>query len=281
MEEPIKIKRSRASTSDNARKYRQQGYDDAMEFALLIGLTTDYKNDPQAKKDVIDPSGDAHSVKGGIKKWQVFLYGKGRFQRDLAFLVMNGVGQLLLDCIEAFPPIFQEYQRDKISAKTRLQIPMRKLAEKLQDNSRLRAFMYQSLFRGGEVNYLTVKNNNEFHVFSNEDVVRVLGENLTVGNSRQRQEGQMDAQKVVFKYKGKTLGELEMRNDSLIHYREIRFNMIIPKVVGLLFEKIPPVKKYNDKVIIYGRAVRKFARWSVEERKEYNKGTSGQPASVK
>lgn len=276
--EPTKIRKKRALSSEAARAVRQQGYDDALEFALSIGLTSDYKNDLQAKKDVIDPSGDAHSVKGGIKKWQVFLYSENRFRRDLAFLVMNGIGQLLLNCIEAFPPTFQEYQQNKISAKTRLQIPMRKLVEKLQNNSRLRAFMSKSIFNGGEVNYLTVKNDDKFHVFLNDDIVRVFGENLTVENSRKRQEGQMDAQKVVFKYKGITLGELEMRNDSLIHYKEIRFNMIIPKVVGLLFEKIPPLKKYSDKVIIYGRAVRKFARWSVEERVKYNKETSGDVA---
>lgn len=269
-----KIRKKRALSSDAARAVRQQGYDDALEFALSIGLTSDYKNDLQAKKDVIDPSGDAHSVKGGIKKWQVFLYGKNRFSRDVAFLVMNGMGQLLLDCIEAFPATFSEYQQNKISAKTRLQIPMRKLVEKLKDNSRLRAFMSKSIFNAGEVNYLTVKSDGIFHVFLNDDVVRVLGENLTVENSRRRQEGQMDAQKVVFKYKGVTLGELEMRNDSLIHYKEIRFNMMIPKVIGLLFEKIPLTKKYSDKVKIYGKAVRKFARWSNEDRDRYNIETS-------
>lgn len=71
--EITQIRKKRALSSDAARAVRQKGYDDAMEFALLIGLTTDYKNDPQAKKDVIDPSGDAHSVKGGEIKWQVFL----------------------------------------------------------------------------------------------------------------------------------------------------------------------------------------------------------------
>lgn len=69
MAEPIKIRKSRASSSEEARRYRQQGYDDALEFALLIGLSSDYKNDPHAKKDVIDPSGDAHSLKGGEVKW--------------------------------------------------------------------------------------------------------------------------------------------------------------------------------------------------------------------
>lgn len=69
-----KRRKTRASSSAEARRYRQQGHDDALRFAIAIGLNKDYKNDPKAKKDVIDPSGDAHSVKSGEKKWQIFLY---------------------------------------------------------------------------------------------------------------------------------------------------------------------------------------------------------------
>ena len=93
-----KIRKKRGLSSVGARKVRQKGYDDALEFALAIGLDKDYKNDAKAKKDVIDPSGDAHSVKGGQKKWQIFLYGLGRFKSDEAFTVMNGIGELLILC---------------------------------------------------------------------------------------------------------------------------------------------------------------------------------------
>lgn len=55
--------KKRGLDTENARKIRQKGHDDALEFALAIGLDSDYKNDIKAKKDVIDPSGDAHSVK--------------------------------------------------------------------------------------------------------------------------------------------------------------------------------------------------------------------------
>lgn len=46
----MKQKKIRASTSEAARTYRQKGHDDALQFALLIGLTEDYKNDKKAKK---------------------------------------------------------------------------------------------------------------------------------------------------------------------------------------------------------------------------------------
>ena len=61
-------RKKRGLSSENARWVRQSGHNDALEFAITIGLPRDYRNDPKAKKDVIDPSGDAHSVKSGQKK---------------------------------------------------------------------------------------------------------------------------------------------------------------------------------------------------------------------
>ncbi|NUM32592.1 MAG: hypothetical protein HUU47_09760 [Bacteroidetes bacterium] len=83
-------------SSEDARKVRQKGHDDAFEFAMFIGLESDYQNDIVAKKDVIDLSGDAHSVKSGNKKWQLFLYGINRFRDDDFFQTMNGIGQILV-----------------------------------------------------------------------------------------------------------------------------------------------------------------------------------------
>lgn len=256
-----KIRKSRASSSEEARRYRQQGHDDALKFALAIGLDKDYKNDAKAKKDVIDPSGDAHSVKSGMKKWQIFLYGLNRFNSDAFFRVMNGMGQLLINCIESFPKNFEEYKNNKAVSKENLRIHMVKLAEKLQDKNRLRAFIGKSMFNAGEVNYLTVYHNKNFHVFWGKEVERVMAENLKVLNSRAIRAGHFPEQKVIFKYEGTNLAELEMRNDSPKHYREIRFNMYKPKAMKLLFAKIKKEKEYNKDVILYGEAVKHFGRW--------------------
>jgi hypothetical protein len=264
METP-RIRKSRASSSDEARRYRKQGHDDALLFALSIGLNEDYKNDAQAKKDVIDPSGDAHSVKSGKKKWQIFLYGLNRFQNDAFFNVMNGMGQLLIDCIKSFPETFEEYERNKVEAKEKLRSHMVALADKLQDKRRLRAFIGKSMFNGGEVNYLTVYEKNKFHVFWGKEVEQVMTDNLEVTNSKARQEGQFPEQKVVFKFGDTNLAELEMRNDSPNHYREIRFNMVKPKAMKLLFSKIATAHNYNDKVILYGEAIKHFGRWNMHK----------------
>lgn len=257
----MRKRRKRALSSEDARKIRQRGYDDALEFALSIGLSSDYKNDPRAKKDVIDPSGDAHSVKSGEKKWQIFLYRLERFWSDNAFAAMNGIGDLLAECINAFPPSFNAYQRNKVAAKERLRRPMRKLAELLQDKRRLRAFLNKALFNAGEVNYLTVKHEHIYRVFLNQDIIKAFSDNLEVCNSKALSAGQMPEQKVLFRYNGRNLGELEMRNDSEIHYREVRFNMIKPKVMDLLFAKIPLTQVFSDKVWIYGNASKRFGRW--------------------
>lgn len=257
----MRKRRKRALSSEDARKIRQRGYDDALEFALSIGLSSDYKNDPHAKKDVIDPSGDAHSVKSGEKKWQIFLYRLERFWSDNAFAAMNGIGDLLAECINAFPPSFNAYQRNKVAAKERLRRPMRKLAELLQDKRRLRAFLNKALFNAGEVNYLTVKHEHIYRVFLNQDIIKAFSDNLEVCNSKALSAGQMPEQKVLFRYDGRNLGELEMRNDSEIHYREVRFNMIKPKVMDLLFAKIPLTQVFSDKVWIYGNASKRFGRW--------------------
>lgn len=261
MEEIEKIRKKRGLSSAGARWVRQSGHNDALEFAIAIGLPRDYRNDPKAKKDVIDPSGDAHSVKSGQKKWQIFLYGLGRFESDDAFRVMNGIGALLVACIKSFPDTFEEYTADKMAAKERLRLHMRALLEKLRERPRLRAFFNKSLFNGGEVNYLTIKDNGIFHVFLNTDVLDVLSANLTVANSRAISVGQVAEQKVIFLYGGKNLAELEMRNDTKIHYREVRFNMIKPKAMALLLDKIPATERYNEKVIVHGNASKKFGRW--------------------
>jgi hypothetical protein len=83
------------------------------------------------------------------------LYGLTRFESDEFFAVMNGIGDLLLDCINAFPNSFEDYKKDKKTKyKEKLRAPMRSLAGKMQTPIRLKAFLNKSIFNGVEVNYL-------------------------------------------------------------------------------------------------------------------------------
>ena len=248
-------------TTEKARFVRAEGHKDAIEFALAIGLKNDYKNDPKAKKDVIDLSGDAYSVKSGNKRWQIFLYHKSRFETDDAFQSMNGIGQLLIECINNYPDNFKDYQKNKKFYKEKLRFLMKQLLEKFKETRRVRTFLGKSMFNGGEVNYLAVKHNNVFHVFTYKDVINTFADNLTIGNSKARSKKEISEQKVLFKYKDHNLGELEMRNSSPNHYKEVLFVMNKLKVLDLLFKKIPMTKKLNEKVLLYGESEKKIGRW--------------------
>ncbi|MBS1513924.1 MAG: hypothetical protein JSS63_02760 [Bacteroidetes bacterium] len=250
----------RGLSSDAARNVRQKGHDHALEFATLIGLESDYRNDQSAKKDVVDHSGDTHSLKSGNKKWQIFLYGKRAFEDDV-FQSMNGIGQLLIKCIESFPPKFEDYAKNKSAAKEKCRKPMRMLKDLLQEKRRIRSFINKSMFNAGEVNYLTVRHDDIYHVFLNKDVVTAFANAVEVENSQARTASQVPEQKVIFKYNGTNLAELEMRNDSPIHYRQIRFNMLKPRMMDLLFNTIPLTKKFSNRVFVYGNASKKFGNW--------------------
>ena len=253
----------RGSSSEEARRYRQEGHDDALLFALSIGMDKDYTRDLQAKKDVIDPAGDAHSVKSGKKKWQIFLYSRSRFVDDDGFQSLNGVGPLLIHCIDAFPPRYSDYESNKDVSKERLMTPMRELKDRFQRKALLRAFLRKSIFNGGEVNYLTFLHNDKFHVFWSDDVVNIMADSFVVKNSKARKKGDFDDQKVIFTVADKNIGELEMRNDSEKHYGEVRFNINKVPCVDMLFGAELEIREFSDEVVLYGEACKKFGKWDV------------------
>lgn len=256
------LHKKKAMTSEQARNVRQSGHDDAREFAILIGLSSDYKNDPQAKKDVIDLAGDAHSVKSGKKKWQIFLHSPSRFEKDAIFKRLNGLGRLFSDCLNVFPNEFKGYKKNKAYFKNLLKIPMQALKEKLQNKETLHVFMEKSFFNAGEVSYLTIKDNDSFYVFRNSDVVKVLSENSSVENSK-------GEQKVIFKtenanpktlkrFPRTTIGEIEIRTDSEVHFKEMKFWMGKDKTLGLLKNSVSPIKEVKPKLFVCGKAIKTF-----------------------
>ncbi|MCY3573674.1 MAG: hypothetical protein OXG92_09815 [Chloroflexi bacterium] len=173
-------------TSDQARHVRQAGHNDELRFAHLIGLSGVYTGDTKGKTDVIDRNGDAHSVKSGNLKWQIFLYRRSRIEADPDFGYMDGIGEILINCIDAFPEIRDDYVENKPFYKSRLQPHMRALRNKLADRGILSEFFDKAMFNAGEVEYLTVLQNDQFHVFYRQDVLRVLSAQISVENSKAR-----------------------------------------------------------------------------------------------
>jgi len=253
-------RRKRAMSHEKASYVKRKGHADAQEFAELLGIGKEYKSEPQAKKDVIDLEGHSYSVKSGEKKWQIFLYSKTRFETDYTFMAMNGLGKLFLKCIESFPENRSEYLKNKGLYKRKLQEPMRELCQRLKEKRLLAAFIDKSMFNSGEVDFLVIKEEEVFNVFWSREVVDTLTENFEVGNSKARQKGQFDDQKVVFKVCGKTCGEIEMRNDSEIHYREVKFWLNKKLTFDLLTSQIKKRRNLSERIILYGKAIKKLLR---------------------
>ncbi len=261
MSNGLKTKRKRrAMTTENARRDKLAGHADEKEFAELIG---GFVYPGSRKKDVVDKQGNIHSVKSGDKKWQMFLYGKNRFESSIGFLG----APFFINCINSFPPKRNDYIKDKVAFKTDLQKPMEKLKNFLSDkekeifmHSNKLIFLLEAIFHSSEVDYFTVKERSIFHIFDAEEVIKTIDNSVVLANSKAQQEGQMDSQKVIFKLINSniTIGEIEMRNDSKIHYKEIKFWMDRVKTLELLKDKINPLNKKAEKIMAYGRATRRF-----------------------
>jgi len=88
----------------------------------------------------------------------------------------------------------------------------------------------------------------------------VLSEKISVENSKTRQKGQIDDQKVVFKLDKRTIGEIEMRNDSDVHYREVKFWLNKDKTFKILQENIQNRSLLKENVIIYGESIKKLKK---------------------
>lgn len=257
------MKSGRGGTSEQGRSRREQGHQNATAFANAIGLGKEYQRDRRAKKDVIDPAGDSHSVKSGEKKWQIFLYGRKRFVSDDGFQALNGVGSLLVHCLDVFPPRYEDYINNKEEAKLRLQVPMRELRDRFQRKALLRAFLRKSIFNGGEVSYLTIRYNRVFRVYWSDDVVKTLASMFTVSNSSGISHGQFDDQKVVFRWDDRNVGELEMRTSGPEKYVKVLFNINARACIDLLDSAdLSSISwKHNQNVMLYGKARETFGHW--------------------
>ncbi len=263
MAKPIKtpkFKGYRGMTTARARLVKLRGHVIEKQFADLIGGTP-YPG--TNKKDVIDKQNNIHSVKGGDHKWQWFLYGKKRFEESVGF---HGAGYFL-ELINSFPDSRLKYERDKALYKRSLQKAMRGLRDFLDapaDKTRFMhghkiVFLNEALFHSSEVDYLTINQGEEFHIFDAGEVIKHIDEQTTLENSKGTQAGQFNDQKVIFKMKdGTTIGEIEMRNDSATHYRQVKFWMDKNKVLPLLIASSTKIKKLPNKIFTYGRAAERF-----------------------
>lgn len=253
----------RAMTSTAASYKKRIGYINEQHFAYLID--SDVVGDRTDKTDVIDQSDNTYSVKGG-EWWQIFLYGRDRFVTNTEFREIGNLADLFIDCIDAFPENRNDYLEDKIYFKKRLQEPMHQLKDEICRPTIFPQLLSKAIFNGNEVGFLSILSKElsrqdvpldqkHFHLFSAEDVVSLLSTKLQIENSKARGRGQMDAQKVIFRYRNRNVGEIEIRTDSNIHYRQAKWRFNSPAILSLLQSNLAVIFVENRQTSVYGSAI--------------------------
>jgi hypothetical protein len=252
----------RAMTSSAASYKKRNGHINERHFANLIdGEVVGGRTD---KTDVIDPVGNTYSVKSS-EWWQIFLYVRQRFVDNTEFREIGNVADLIIDCLDAFPGSREEYEADKIAAKLRLQQPMRMLKDEICKPTIFPRLLKKGIFNGNEVVFLAILpielsdgsiplERKHFHLFHASDVISLLSTKLEIQNSRARGRGQMDAQKVIFRYRNRNVGEIEIRTDSKVHYKQAKWRFNAPSILELLRSNLDATVVEDRQVSVYGEA---------------------------
>lgn len=249
--------KKRAMSSEVASRKKLQGHERERTFANLINGQVN-KGRQTSKMDVVDLHHRRHSVKSG-KFWQIFLYRRERLKTNSVFRGLK-LSILLVDCLDAFPENRKEYLADKHKSKIALQEPMRKLCGVLQDRDVLESFFDRALFNSGEVNYLSILHSDgTWHIFPKKLVLDFLL-SCDIVNSKARNSNEYSDQKVLVKIDGRNLGEIELRNDSDIHYREVKFRIngggfLLPTLIEKHKDERKLVEKENTILYLYATAI--------------------------
>lgn len=269
----------RAMTKEHASRVKTGGHENEKHFAKIIGGRVQAGTHTD-KKDVIDRQDRAHSVKSG-KWWQVFLYSEERLRTNTIFQGIGKAADIMLACLAAYPPKFEDYQKSKKNkqiTKQALRPHMRRLKKELEKKRIFKAMLDKSLFDGGKADYLSIypgpsntpPRRKHFHIFHKDDVTAILLNDLEVANSRAIKPGDTAEQKVVFKslmHNKRQIGEIEVRHDSHAHYREMKFRFNGEMVLNILQVRYKAKvkgkdtikgKKVRPRATTYGRASRLF-----------------------
>lgn len=278
----------RGSSASHARAYKKAGHVNEEDFGSLVGGSNEGLP-PQGKTDWVDGSRRTYSVKRGhgCKKWQVFLYGRERFAKDKEFLRIGNVGTLLMDALNCFPDSYSKYSEDKenlkkflhkilgddrsglsllsrvreqfegqntyLDSKLALSKITTQVIEELHSLDTRKDFLRKSMFNNTEVSHLALSQEKHFEIYPREVVVSAFGEGLEPTASKpgtNKTDLNVPGQKVLLKNLSNVV-EIEIRNDSEKHYRQVRFNMIAAPAISLLKKSTVPENDQTDTGILW------------------------------
>jgi hypothetical protein len=267
------INRRRAASSKISSQKKIQGHKNEEIYASLI--EGEVIKGVQ-KGDVIDSLDRLYSVKSG-KKWQIFLYGHDRIKSSsyLKCLLPSLESfpedpviyfQDRIKCIEFKEEYIHKFGREKARnlsneevikalgrneytlSKERLAQANQKVCEKLTDKRFLRDFLSESIFNLHEVSFLAAKDSTYledgiFKTFERNEVLDILSKNLTPATSQAGhvpEDFNVAGQKTLLRYGAslKNIVEIEIRNDSQTHYRQVRFNMYSKDALTVLLQNL-------------------------------------------
>ena len=147
-------------------------------------------------------------------------------------------------------------ENEYITSKNKLAKATDEVYNLLKNRSFLQDFLDEALFNSREVSFLAIKDttyrkDDAFKVFSRKDVLNILSSELFPATSKAGnvpEDFNVSGQKTLLCYKTKSgtqknVVEIEIRNDSDTHYRQVRFNMYSRDALTLLLNKLEDNKK--------------------------------------
>lgn len=291
------INRRRAPSSQISSDKKLSGHKQEEVYATLIGGKVLHGTQ---KGDVKDKNGKLHSVKSGKKwQVFLYGYNRISASLHLNILKTcleafpEDSKQYFIDrikCISYKEDYIKIHGRELarnlsnevlekhlgantyVESKRQLAKTINAICDVLKNRDQLRKFLEEALFNNTDVEFLAIKDGTYkkdeiFKVFAKKDVLDVLSAKLHPSISsagRVPEDYNVAAQKTLLCYekngRQKNIVEIEIRNDSDTHYRQVRFNMYSQDTLFLLLNspQCLPVKSLNEHVVIHGKAIEDF-----------------------
>jgi hypothetical protein len=284
-------RRRRAASSEVSRDKKLGGHEIEQYYATIIGGNA---ISGTKKGDVLDKNGYQHSVKSG-KKWQIFLYGHSKISENENLKILQQCLEAFPEDKEQYFADKEKCEKFKqdyilkngkasakrlcnnnvaselgvnlyIESKNQLAKSTPEVRDHLKDKNNLRRFLNEALFSGAQVSFLAIKDESDsfFKVFEKEETLNFLSDRLFPEVSKAGnvpEDFNVAAQKTLlcyYKEKGKprlNVGEIEIRNDSLKHYRQVRFNMYSRRFLDLILSEKLKVMHHQIKFPIKDFAI--------------------------
>jgi hypothetical protein len=242
-------------SSDKARRVKNRGMRKEFLFKSLLSHADVVKGNKQ-KRDVQTASGITFSLKGGEEKGG----GKSRDARWQWFLLsdLSSVGRLfgasyLLNILGVFPGTRKLFEMQRAKVLPNLGHQLDVFINFLQQPKNLRTFFFSTIFDGGNVDCLGIQRDDQWHIFSRDDILDFLVAGFSVQRNRNRQKTG-PGEKIVFVKNSKNFAELEVRRDKE-KYVSLLFtstkNTWLPALQGLHLQSLV----HQKVVILYGKAM--------------------------